>query len=94
MHNDKPKIACLPNGPYYLLNDLTPQTIPTLQDAKGDPCATVTGAALCRCGGSSNKPFCDGTHGKNGFTDEKETDGKLDKRDKYAGKSITIHDNR
>lgn len=24
--------------------------------------------ALCRCGGSANKPYCDGTHRTNGFT--------------------------
>jgi CDGSH-type Zn-finger protein len=94
MNDEKPKIACLANGPYYLLNDMNPQVVPNICKSNGDPCLTVTGVALCRCGGSQNKPFCDGTHGKNGFKDEKLADGTADKRDQYVGKKITIHDNR
>lgn len=90
----KPRIACLSNGPYYLLHDATPVVVPNLRRAGGEPCATVRGVALCRCGGSRNKPFCDGTHGTIGFTDRKETDGAQDRRVNYAGKRITIHDNR
>ena len=91
---EKPRIACLANGPYYLLNDLTPKVIPNIQNSRNEPCSTITGVALCRCGGSGNKPFCDGTHGKNGFSDRKESSGKLDKRVDFVGKRITIHDNR
>lgn len=90
----KPCIACLPNGPYYLLNDLIPAAVPNLRNAKGESLSSVRGVALCRCGGSKNKPFCDGTHGTNGFSDNKLDDGSLNKRVSYKGKRITIHDNR
>ena len=40
-----------------------------LLDADGTPVEVAEGRAffLCRCGGSTNKPFCDGTHSKIGF---------------------------
>jgi CDGSH-type Zn-finger protein len=85
----KPSIACLPNGPYSL-----PVPLPALRRANGNPLATRGGVALCRCGGSKNKPFCDGTHGTIGFSDRRLADGSLDRRDSYAGKRITVHDNR
>ena len=89
-----PKIACLPNGPYYLLHDMTPTAVPNLCRANGEACLSVRGVALCRCGGSKNKPFCDGAHGLNGFTDKRTADENLNRRFDYVGKRITIHDNR
>ena len=67
----QPRIACLPNGPYYLLNDSAAAPVPNLRRASGKACASVRGVALCRCGGSKNKPFCDGAHWQIGFKDEK-----------------------
>src|SRR5512134_4024602 len=89
-----PKIACLSNGPYYLLHDMTPAIVPNLRRGNGELCATVRGVALCRCGGSKNKPFCDGTHGTIGFKDRRVADETGNRRVNYAGKRITIHDNR
>jgi CDGSH-type Zn-finger protein len=94
MDNEKPKIVCLPNGPYYLLNDMEPRVVPNIQTSSGGPCSTITGVALCRCGASNNKPFCDGSHGSIGFSDEKLSDRAPDKRTDYVGSQITIHDNR
>lgn len=91
---EKPKIACLPNGPYYLLVDMAATAVPNLCRSDGEPCATVRGIALCRCGGSGNKPFCDGTHGTIGFSDQRVVDEGGHQRLSYAGKRITIHDNR
>ncbi len=92
--SEKPRIACLPNGPYYLLNDATVSPVPNLVRSSGEACATVRGVALCRCGGSKTKPFCDGTHGTNGFTDRKLADRKDNRREAYRGKRITVFDNR
>lgn len=49
------------NGPYVVTG-----TVEVL-DADGAVYTVKQSFALCRCGGSSTKPFCDGTHKKNGF---------------------------
>jgi CDGSH-type Zn-finger protein len=57
------KITIRPNGPYLVEGDCE------LIDVNGNKVDT-TGKpriALCRCGGSVTKPFCDGTHSKIGF---------------------------
>lgn len=90
----RPRLVPLPNGPLYLLNSAEPRQVEHLVDSKGQPCSTVPGIALCRCGGSANKPFCDGTHSKIGFRDANESDTQLNRRENYVGKSITIHDDR
>jgi CDGSH-type Zn-finger protein len=54
------------NGPYLVSGDLSELT---LIDADGNP-YDLTGKpniALCRCGGSMTKPFCDATHSTIGF---------------------------
>jgi CDGSH-type Zn-finger protein len=57
------KISIRPNGPYLVEGDVE------LADVNGNAVDT-TGRpkiALCRCGASTTKPFCDGTHSKIGF---------------------------
>ena len=50
-----------PNGPYIVSGAFE------LRDTNGNVVATQTRTVLCRCGASTKKPFCDGTHSKVGF---------------------------
>jgi CDGSH-type Zn-finger protein len=50
------------NGPYLVKGPVT------VLDADGSEYQIDRSTiALCRCGGSTSKPFCDGTHSKIGF---------------------------
>ncbi len=84
----KPVIECRPNGPFVV------KGLDRLTNAKGERLATRPVTALCRCGGSANKPYCDGTHANNGFSDSRLSDGKNNRRRNFVGRGITIHDNR
>lgn len=57
------KITVRPNGPYRVEGPVK------LVDANGNEWDLTNKPAisLCRCGASTNKPFCDGTHSKLGF---------------------------
>jgi CDGSH-type Zn-finger protein len=82
------KISCRPNGPYVVDEEVS------LRREDGTALRSAAGMALCRCGGSAKKPFCDGTHARNGFSDRNSADPAADRRIAHAGKSITIFDNR
>jgi CDGSH-type Zn-finger protein len=90
----KPSIACRPNGPYVVTNPSPPDTRAKLHRPAGVALESGTQVFLCRCGGSKNKPFCDGTHKTNGFSDRNETDAAKNQRKAYVGPQVTIFDNR
>lgn len=56
------KMSPRPDGPLKCQGPLE------VCDAAGRPVWRGDETALCRCGASARKPFCDGTHRKTGFT--------------------------
>jgi CDGSH-type Zn-finger protein len=54
-------IETIRNGPYIVTGEVE------LVDADGSRFPVEKRMALCRCGASTEKPFCDGTHSKIGF---------------------------
>ena len=54
-------IEIIKNGPYIVTGCVE------LKDDDGNAYPEKNRVALCRCGASTTKPFCDGTHSKIGF---------------------------
>lgn len=81
-------IVCEPNGPYVVSN------LKSMTNSKGEQLIVRARVALCRCGGSAIKPYCDGTHARNGFNSAKLSNRTADRLDTYAGKEVTVYDNR
>ena len=78
------------NGPYKVEGPVE------VVRADGEVVSSEGKVFLCRCGGSQNKPFCDGTHKKKGFVGTEVADrGSIAARRRaYQGEGITISDDR
>jgi CDGSH-type Zn-finger protein len=78
-----PKIEARENGPLMV------RGVTRMTGADGQPVDCKPVMALCRCGRSGNKPFCDGSH-KEGFSDEKGTPAGRDRLIAYEGAEATV----
>src|SRR6185503_6640386 len=58
---DEVTIEPRPNGPLFVRGGVR------VRDGEGNVISEDTRVALCRCGASENKPFCDGSHRRIGF---------------------------
>jgi uncharacterized Fe-S cluster protein YjdI len=61
MSNEKTKAEIMKDGPLLVYGDLQ------VVDAEGNSEIKSNTTAFCRCGASSNKPYCDGSHSKISF---------------------------
>jgi len=102
MSSESPKIIVERNGPYIVRG-----SVPLVEKSQemsefGEPLSWVKGEvlrssgnyALCRCGKSNNKPFCDDTHEEIGFegTEAADTGPISDRWKTFNGPKIVIQD--
>lgn len=101
--DDRPSITSLPDGPLLVKGHVPLVRKTAVHSEHGEPLAWKTGDpldtnpsyALCRCGDSENKPFCDGTHARQGFVAEETATGTYaDRSTDLGGTGITVRDDR
>lgn len=102
-----PDVVVTPDGPYLVSRRLPLRRRHHIDSEHGDPITWSTPQqvevpgdgetyALCRCGGSSHKPFCDGTHRTNGFdgSESAPTDTYAERSTAYPATGVTVRDDR
>jgi len=80
-------IEVMKDGPLIVKN------IDNFKNSRGKKLEAKETMALCRCGSSANKPFCDGTHRKINFSGKLDKDRSKDKINEFKGKEVSILDN-
>jgi CDGSH-type Zn-finger protein/truncated hemoglobin YjbI len=81
-------VQVVPGGPYLVTG------ADSIVTHLGEPLPPRPLTALCRCGESADKPWCDGRHASIGFEDGKDPKRVPDRRDTYVGQQVTVLDNR
>ena len=98
-----PTIAAAPNGPLLVSGNVALYRRRAVSSEHGEPLAWETTEqlatreryALCRCGQSERKPFCDGTHARVGFAATDTAPGTYDDRSsELGGTGLTVRDDR
>jgi CDGSH-type Zn-finger protein len=101
----KKQIVIRPNGPYVVLGGLPLVHKTQVVSEFGEPLTwkkdrefEIEGEEyhLCRCGKSSEMPFCDGTHRQIGFegTEQAKTDGRSGPQETFHGTHLLVQNDR
>ena len=104
--HSRPRIEIERDGPYHVSGPTRLTRTAIVETERGEPVAwaderdvTVAGSRpeLCRCGNSSNKPFCDGSHRRTGFDGTETADRtttRAERAREFHGKGLTLSDDR
>jgi CDGSH-type Zn-finger protein/ferredoxin len=82
------RITVAPAGPYIV------EGVSAVTGTDGQAVPPQARMALCRCGQSAKKPFCDGAHAAHGFTGAVAPQVAASKTRLYRGQELTVSYNR
>lgn len=102
--SDEPTITVLPGGPYLVSGGVPVTSKTPIVSEHGEPLTWKTQrgpeveerVVLCRCGASSNKPYCDGSHAATDWdsTENPPAGTYAERATSYGGEGMEVIDDR